>query len=450
MTFSNVAMKLITFPEAIRWKKQERKRKKKERESILTPADINRIVKEAEDAGYDDIQLSKVRADTVLQYNKNLKKKAEEKEKIYKKIIKNVLDTAEMKAGYSCNGNKIDSDLYKKINNLEALRDQYRYTKAAVHSQRLINYAIWRSTDPTAIALDSIVDGDKMFINGICKELHIDPIYKKVGALDLKLLDPWITGWNDQEYLINLSAVRELCSVNLQERINKAMNGTTTTSISNNGGYVPIHFTPMSGSGNILVDPSLVVDAYHTSLLEKAIEDYYEDEIPEHHFELDGNNYKVVIKNPSNLVNEEFRFNIGFFGKDVVSLIKDNNLGQIVYIHPNCKDIWEKVLKNCFYQLNEQDTNNTYKQVSQYFYLYNMVDFSTIPENDIINEKLDVILNTAVYWYGQMGINFSTYRFERYNGPKDFILNGADGSVIIYNGSECCYRLGSLYQAFQM
>ena len=138
-------------------------------------------------------------------------------------------------------------------------------------------------------------------------------------------------------------------------------------------------------------------------------------------------------------------FNIGYFGKDVVSILCQNMFGQIVCIHPLCETLWQKVLDNCFYKLTDIETNEAASAVSQFFWLYNVVDFSTIPEGEIIN-SLDLKLNAIFTDLQFNNINTSIYRFEKYNGVNDFIMNGIDGSVIISNDIESCYRLGSTYR----
>ena len=444
---NEILFKVLTFPSTISIRRDNRRREKARKKAILTPADVNNEIKRLENKNLSDLEFSKAKADMVLQYTKNIRKKEEQKRKANKKIIEAVLDIAEDKTSSTCSG--VDSDLIKKINNLQLLRDQYRYGQAAKHSQRLINYTIYRSTDPEAIGLDVLVKHDKEFINGICKEIHADPIYKDFGALDIELFDPWHSGWNDQKYLVNLSSIHNLVTVNMQDRFNRKLNANRPTTLSNNGGYCPVHFTATNGSPNVLVDPDLAVDSYNSSILEAAIAPYFEDGIPEHHYEIDGQNFKAVIKNPATLANEEFRFNIGYFGKDVVSMIKQDVLGTQVFVHPSCSDIWERCFSNCFYQLTENDTNAVYRVISPYYNLYDCIDLKSIPESEFLG-GLDAKLANMIYQLQINGIVVTRFGFERYNGLNDFIMNGSDGSVVIYNGQECCYRLGPVYRSFQI
>ena len=437
----------LNIPTMIRAKRESKLRQKMR---LQSPADVNAVIKEAQDNGASDLELSQVKADAVINFCENLKEREKEKAKINKKLIKSVLDRATEKAGPTCNGKEMDSELYKRILCLQRVTDQFRYIDRAVHSQRLINYAIWKATDPEAIGIEGVLpEEDKMFINGICKELHIDPIYKNVGALDIQLYDPWKSNWNDQNYLVNLTALHELVTINLQDRLNRKINANVTGTTIDPNKISPIRFTATPGNATILVDPDVQVDNYSLGLLEAAIAPYYTDPV-DHHFEtLNDGNFKFVAKNPTNGVNEEFKFNIGFYGKDVVSLMVKNTLGDMICIHPNNTDIWDKVLKNCFYQLSDAETNEAMKAVSSYFWIYNSINMSVIPEADIIG-ILDVKLNGIFLNLQMQGITTGSYRFERYNSINDFILNGNDGSVIIYNGSEACYRLGAVYRNFNI
>ena len=74
-----------------------------------------------------------------------------------------------------------------------------------------------------------------------------------------------------------------------------------------------------------------------------------------------------------------------------------------------------------------------------------MIDLSIIPESEIIN-NLDIKLNKIFTDLQFENISMSSYKFEKYNGINDFIMNGLDGSVIISNDMETCYRLGSIYR----
>lgn len=418
--------------------------KKNLSEQTKTSASINRIIAEVNSSSMNEEDKDKVKADAIIEYCRNQQKKSSIKQKTYEKMHQQVFKAAAKAVAAYCDAD-VDSELYNKILKLISISDRYSYYNKAKESQQLINYTIWKCTDSDAIGLSTLTKDQKMFINGICQELHADFIYTDIGAADIKLYDPWISGWNDQRYLVNLEAIKNLVSVNLMDKIARVKNPYSTG--ASNGLKSPIKFTfSAPNKNNTLVDPDKEVDSYNLSLLNNAIEEFFTEE-RQYRWELGStpNNFKLIAMNPLNGIWEEFYFCIGFFGKDTIAMLVPNMFGSIVPIHSKCKELWQKALGNCFYRLTDAETNIAAAAVSTYYYLYNSIDMSVVPEDEIVG-LLDMKLNFVFNDFQFNGIVLSSYKFEKYNGLNDFIMLGKDGSTIISNDIETCYRLGSTYR----
>lgn len=407
---------------------------------------------------HNNIETAKIFAVNALINNQEEKEKI--RAKLYDKINNKVLKRAS-KIMNSYGGSSIDQTLVDKINKLYLTTDFFRYYNIAEKSQQLINYALWVSTNKNAILLSNISDSDKEFVNGVCKTLHLDLIYRNNGVADLENYDPFISGWNDQKYLVNLEAIRKLCTVNLMNKVtlknNSILDANQLTIQTDLSKYSPIRWCNHTQS-NTLVDPDLMVDNETTALLDSYIEPYLNGRDHWYTIGSDDTKFILLVRNPVNGIMEEYNLIVGYHGKNVVSLMIDH-LGHPEIIHPNDKDLWVKELSNYFYQVTDQDINDSKMYQSMYFWIYNAIDMSTINESEIIN-NLDIILDRLFIAINNKGINLhnTRYRFEYYNGINDFILVSddkvknnvigkfIDQSAIIVKNNEGCYRLNNIYE----
>ena len=418
-----------------------RKRNRAILDGIMTTDDVvNAIIKYTpEDA--TPVRKKEINRFFVNVYLDNIrnadKKREEENKETIEKVLQRATDCV------SAYGTSVDSELEHKINQLACFSDQLRYYKIAKETQKWVNYAIWVSTYKDTIALTSVDQETKELVNGVCKLLHADLQYKDTGVADLELFDPFISGWNNQRFLLNTSKIQKLGSLNFQGKINLKNNGTNTVRPA---GYSPIKFnyaTP--NSGNILVDPELAVDTYTKNILESYFAPYIGER--DHWFEKtnEPNLVNVLVNNPVNGITERYQAVVGYYGKDTVALIATNILGMKVIVHPAYTEAWDKLLSNCFYQLSEIETNQALAYISQFFWLYDLVDLSTIPEDEFRN-GLDMKLNnifTSLKNHNGVNLLGRKFSFESYTNIFKFTLVGDNGAVIYVENNEAAYRLNN-------
>ena len=458
---------IISFPTRIEMKKTAKKLHKEKLSQIMTEDNVVKYIIECcENNSSTDV--GSFKREAVEAYLNNLNMSDKKEEKAYKRINDLVLRRSKDLVG-SYNTGDIDSDLEKKINSLYLFFDQLKYTKAAEYSQKLINYAIWVSTDEKAIGLTNFDKATKEFINAICKCLHADMQYKNVGYSDLELYDPWISGWNNQRFLINLDRVKRLGnSISMQERINRK-NAAIMEKMKNTPGANPIFYgsnltnpihyaTP--NQTNTLSESDTAIDTSIVDILENAVTPFVEGR--DHWFEKanETNCYKFFLRNTQNGIPEEYKLIIGYHGKDVVSLIVINHLGMNVVINLSAYDLVNRIFNNYFYQISDTDTIEASMYQSEFFWIYNLLDFSNIPESEIKENRLDIKLNLVFGALQQRGVDLSNvrYRFENYNSVNNFTLISdtlvttsfgsyiCDNSVIIVKDNEACYRLNNKFE----
>lgn len=429
--------------------KEKKIRNQKILDSITTEGDIIAAIKKYTPTNATPDRRREINNFFVSVYLDNLKKQEEHISSQCSKVNEKILErAAEKVSGY---GTKIDTELEKRIDNLNCFGDQLRYYNIAKESQKWVNYAIWVSVDANAIGITNIDTETKEFVNGICKELHADLQYKNVGVADLELYDPEISGWNNQRFLINLSKIRQLSTLNFQGKINLKNNGFNPLTGQPVNLRSPIKFTFASpNANNTLIDPTIVPDDNTKALLETYVAPYLNGR--EHWFEKMGDSrmYKLFVRNSINQIPEQFNLIVGYHCKDVVSLICTNVLGMRIVIHPGYHDLWNTVLNNCFYQLTEEETNTSAMYGSQFFWLYELLDLSSVPETDFRN-GLDYKLNVIFSGLKAHGVDLfgKTYKFETYESPNKFNLVCNDGSVIFVQNNEAVYRLSNTFLTIQ-
>ena len=427
--------------------KEKRLRNTRILSQIKTEDDIVKAIKKYTPQDASPERRREINNFFVSVYLDNLKKSEEENVEACKEVNNKVLDRAASKvSGY---GTGVDAELEAKINKLECFSDQLRYYNIAKETQRWVNYAIWVSVDNKAIGITNIDTETKEFVNGVCKLLHADLQYKNVGVADLELYDPFISGWNNQRFLINYEKIRKIGSLNFQGRINIKNNQVVYDPINNRTINLtsPIKFGfAQPNSGNTLVDPELDPDQTTKNVLESYIGPYVVDR--NHWYEKTSvdNTYKVCVKNLSNGITEEYTAVVGYYGKDIVALAVTNILGMRVLLHPAFQEAWSKIFSNYFYQLTDIETNTNMSYMSQFFWLYDLVDLSKIPESEFRN-GLDMKLNTIFSSLKNQGINLlgRKFYFENYQNLNKFNLVGDDGSVIYVDINEAAYRLNNTF-----
>lgn len=447
---------IISFPTRLEMRSTAKKLHKEKLKQIMTADNvisyINSCCGDASDVG-------SLKREAVEAYVSNLNMSDKDQAKAYKRINDLVLKRSKDLVG-SYNTGDLDSNLEKKIGSMYLFWDQVKYTKVAIHSQNLINYAIWVSTDEKAIGLTNFDKSTKEFINAICKCIHADQQYKNVGYADLELYDPWISGWNNQRFLINLAAVKALNSPSMQDRINRKNNpiSVNTGNGSMNGFTSPIKYASPNQANTLSeednVDPNVV------EILKNAIAPFASER--EYWFEksVEPNCYKLLLRNQQNGIPEEYKLVVGYHGKDVVSLVTTNYLGMVVIINLAAYDLVQRILNNYFYQVSDVDTNEASLYQSEFFWIYNLIDLSNIPEDEIKVNRLDMKLNSIFGGLQQKGVDLTSrrYRFEEYNSINSFTMVSDnqivtpignyiyDDSVIIVKDNEATYRLNNRYE----
>ena len=118
------------------------------------------------------------------------------------------------------------------------------------------------------------------------------------------------------------------------------------------------------------------------------------------------------------------------------------------------------ILNNYFYQVSDVDTNEASLYQSEFFWIYNLIDLSNIPEDEIKVNRLDMKLNSIFGGLQQKGVDLTSrrYRFEEYNSINSFTMVSDnqivtpignyiyDDSVIIVKDNEATYRLNNKYE----
>ena len=350
----------------------------------------------------------------------------------------------------------VDTTLQKEIDILQRLSDQYKYSCRAKDANDWINYAIWVSTNPKALGIVSIDESTKEFVNGVCKFLHVDLQYPMSAVADIELYDPIKNGFNDQPFLVNTEALSKICTINFLAKVNMKNNPVTVidntpTEEVKPGMTSPIHFAEPNAT-NTLVDPDMAIDDYMQAVLDQAIVPFLHDR--EHWYAKanEPNTYTLYIRNPNNGIPEEFKLVVGYHGYNTVSIITTNMLGMRVVVNTMAAELCNKILASCFYQVSDIDTNEAAKYQSEYFWIYDLIDFSSIREDEIRVNRLDQKLNVVFGALQAHGITFSSrFRFEKYDNVNSFTLSSDDyvispfggnndGSIIIVNYNEACYK----------
>lgn len=435
-----------------------------EKDNIKSAKDVVDYISTHIKAEMSDDEKEKIKNEAAEAYVLNLNASEEKIKKEKEKINDLILDRAcKQVNGYSMND--IDKDLKNKIMKLRSMSEQFDYIQRARYSNKLVNYAIWVSTDENAIGITNFDKETKEFINGICKLLHADQQYKNVGYADVELYDPWISGWQNQRFLINYEKIRNLSSINFQDRINRKNNPFVPSPIGSNpvfkeGLISPIHFASPN-EHNTLIDPSTEVEDSVKYKLDSALLPYINGRSYWYEKDIYPNTYKLIIKNPQNGYPEEYRLVLGYHGLNTVSLVVKNFLGMTIAINQSTPELWERVLSNAFYQISDVDTNLAAQYQSEFFWIYNLIDMSCIPEDEIRVNRLDAKLNIIFGQLQQRGIQLAErYRFDVYNSINDFTLISdehvvpcfsntvnTDGSIIIVENNEACYRLNNRFES---
>ena len=428
-------------------KKEESKKVDRYLKTITTPEGVEKAIKKFTPKNADEAERRRIKNIIVNNYVKNLDRINEDQKKACFKVNDSIIKLAQKTS--NSNG-EIDTSIQECINKLDNLSEIIKYAKAAENGQRWLDYTFWQLTSKsTLINISNIDQGTMEYVNGICKELHVPRIYPSVGDADLEFYDPLISGFNNQRFLVNTEALKKRATLSFQTRLNTV---ATESGLAPTKGYSPIKIgfaTPTQG--NTLVNPDIAVDKTTEGILDSVLNPYINGRIRWYEKTDHQNTFKVVIKNPINGIPEERFVVLGYYGYNILALQVPNVLGMKILVHQNYKDIWEKVFSNCFYQMTEEETNAAGQFCSNYYWIYSLVDFSNIPEENIL--YLDMKLNSLFSSLQAKGIDFKNlrYRFETFESIDKFALisdsyvvnpfkANTDGSVIYVENNNAIYR----------
>ena len=420
-------------------------------DSINSEQKVLEAIKKLVPAGATEDTVAEIKRKVVVAYIKNKQREEEERDKKYKYVVELALKRAADVAGAT--STEIDNKLWNSIMELNSIGEKLKYVDAANMTQKWVTYAIWVCTDPKAIGLVNIDPEIKRLVNGVCQALHCELQYKDEGCYDIEAFDPMISGFNNQRFLLNSEAIKKLCTINFLERVRRKNNPNPTTPEGIKLTQ-PVKLKFEATSANTLIDPLLQVDEYTANVVGTTIapylngREYYVTKAQE------PNMVKLYITNPNNGIDEEYKMIIGWHGLGTASLVTTNNLGGTVIIPAANTELFKKVLSNYFYQVNEVDTNENLKFQSQFFWIYQAIDMSKIP-GDQITPYLDAVINAVFYQLQQNGVKFTgRMRFESFKNNNDFSLTSdqyvplpfggiTDGSFVIVKDSKACYKLGN-------
>lgn len=460
-SIGSILFNITTFPTVMRLKREQRaadrekqKALNKELSKIKSHDDVNNYLTEKLNKVKGKVNLDEMKRTTVEAYLDNLDRMDQGRDYANVRVIKKILARAKKDVG-GLTAN-VDTTLQKEIDSLQRMSDRYRYTCRAEEANDWINYAIWVSTNPRAIGIVKVDESIKEFVNGVCKFLHVDLQYPMSAVADLEFYDPIKNGFNEQPFLINTEALSKLCTINFLAKVNMKNNppvpatAATQETVDLNK-TIPFHFAEPN-EHNTLIDPSMAIDDYMQAVLDQAIVPFLNER--EHWYSKanEPNTYTLYVRNPNNGIAEEYKLVVGYHGYNVVSIVTTNMLGMRVVVNTMATELCNRILSNCFYQVSDVDTNEAAKYQSEYFWIYDLIDFTSIRQEEIMISRLDQKLNIVFGALQANGITFSSrFRFERYQNVHSFILasddyvispfgGSNDGSIIIVNNNEACYK----------